>query len=117
MEKTDIFVMTSLYEGLSIAALEAIFSGVHLLLADSKGLVEFQDKGFPEIDYFAMDHEHPTGEKSVLALARSLDGLVEKWEAGGLCNSAEQRNTAEGIYSAKTGAGKYLKLYRGTNRS
>jgi glycosyltransferase involved in cell wall biosynthesis len=117
MEKTDIFVMTSLYEGLSIAALEAIFSGVHLLLADSKGLVEFRDKGFPEIDYFAMDHEQPTGEKSVQELARALDGLVERWEAGGLCNSAEQRNTAEGLYSAKIGAGKYAKLYGCMNRS
>jgi glycosyltransferase involved in cell wall biosynthesis len=111
MKKTDVFVMPSLFEGLSIAALEAVFSGTHLLLADTPGLVEFRDKGFPEIDYFHLNQESPVGEQNVQTLARTLDELVERWEAGRLKNSSEQRTLAEGIYSANVGAAQYLKLY------
>lgn len=111
LERTDLFVMTSIREGLSIAALEALFSGVHLLLADSPGLIEFDNKGFPAVNYFHMDGEIPAGEENVVRLADELDAMVEMWEQNQLINSEQQRTIASRIYSAEVGAKKYLELY------
>ncbi|MFD1946459.1 glycosyltransferase family 4 protein [Nocardioides aestuarii] len=42
LQRADLFVMPSIYEGLGIAALEAISAGVPTLLADSPGLRTFK---------------------------------------------------------------------------
>jgi len=41
----DLYVMPSLYEGLSLAAAEALAAGCHCLFASSPGLVDFQEFG------------------------------------------------------------------------
>lgn len=113
MKKSDVYIMPSLYEGLSIAAIEALFTGMHLLLADTPGVVEFQNKDFDNTEYFHLDTENPIGESNINLLAEKLDILVDEWEKGKVTNSRKQYEQAKKIYSAEVGAEQYLKLYKG----
>lgn len=103
LKEADIFVMTSLYEGLSIAALEAIFTGMNLLLANVSGLTEFRGKGLCNVDYFQPNEN---------ALAEKLDEDTEKWKQGLIKPSEEQSMRAAKLYDCKTQAEKYTALYQ-----
>lgn len=103
LRAADVFVMTSVYEGLSIAALEAIFTGMPVGLAETPGLVEFRDKDLCNVFYFASAAE---------ALAEALDRCVEEYDRGELLPRVEQSRRAEELYDCKTQVQKYVAVYR-----
>lgn len=103
LKTADLFLMTSVYEGLSIAALEAIFTGMPVLLADVPGLTEFRDKALCNVSYFA-----PTPEE----LAKALDAYAEKYDRGELTPDRAQSVRAEELYDCGTQVQKYVCVYR-----
>lgn len=113
MKKADIFVMPSLFEGLSIAAVEALFTGMKLLLADTPGLVEFQNKGLDNISYFHIDTQNPLSDENIKVLADKLDSLTLQWENGTIKTDRQQAEKAKELYSVEVGTAAYLKLYQG----
>lgn len=102
LQEADVFLMTSIYEGLSIATLEAIFTGMNVLLAEAPGLTEFQGKGLENVDYFTS-----TPEK----LAEKLDAYVREYDEGNIRPSRAQRLVAEQLYDCEHQVGKYVMLY------
>ena len=103
LKEADIFLMTSLYEGLSIATLEAIFTGMNVLLADAPGLTEFRDKNLCNVDYFTSTPE---------SLAAKLDDYVTLYQCHSLHPSQMQRNRAAELYDCRRQVGKYVLLYK-----
>lgn len=103
LRQADVFLMTSIYEGLSIATLEAIFTGMPVLLAEAPGLIEFKDKGLCGVDYFTSTPEQ---------LAEKLDSYVELYEKGQLVPRMEQRQRAEELYDCGRQVGKYVEVYQ-----
>lgn len=102
LQEADVFLMTSIYEGLSIATLEAIFTGMNVLLAEAPGLTEFQGKGLENVDYFTS-----TPEK----LAEKLDAYVKEYDEGNIRPSRAQRLVAEQLYGCEHQVEKYVMLY------
>ena len=102
LREADVFLMTSIYEGLSIATLEAIFTGMNVLLAEAPGLTEFQGKGLENVDYFTS-----TPEK----LAEKLDAYVKEYDEGKIRPSRAQRLVAEQLYDCEHQVEKYVMLY------
>ena len=102
LQEADVFLMTSIYEGLSIATLEAIFTGMNVLLAEAPGLTEFQGKGLENVDYFTS-----TPEK----LAEKLDAYVKEYDEGNIRPSRAQRLVAEQLYDCEHQVEKYVMLY------
>lgn len=103
LRQADVFLMTSIYEGLSIAALEAIFTGMPVLLAEVPGLTEFKNKGLCGVDYFISTPEQ---------LAEKLDSYVESYDRGQLIPRIEQRQRAEELYDCGRQAGRYAQVYQ-----
>ena len=103
LKGADVYVMTSKYEGLSVAALEAIFTGMPVLLADVRGLDEFKDKQLENVDYF-----EPTPE----ALADKLDAYVMQLAEGALEPAEEQSIRAEALYDIGQQVQRYMDVYR-----
>lgn len=102
LQEADVFLMTSIYEGLSIATLEAIFTGMNVLLAEAPGLTEFQGKGLENVDYFTS-----TPEK----LSEKLDAYVKEYDEGKIRPSRAQRLVAEQLYDCEHQVEKYVMLY------
>ena len=102
LQEADVFLMTSIYEGLSIATLEAIFTGMNVLLAEAPGLTEFQGKGLENVDYFTS-----TPEK----LSEKLDAYVKEYDEGNIRPSRAQRLVAEQLYDCEHQVEKYVMLY------
>lgn len=95
----DIFVMPSFYEGFSLAMLEALASGIQLVLTRSPGLKEWATL-IPEIIYT---------ETSAADLAR---GLLQALKTPKNHEQAEQRSaTIKTLFSVERGAQEYLILY------
>jgi glycosyltransferase involved in cell wall biosynthesis len=103
LKGADVYVMTSKYEGLSIAALEAIFTGMPVLLSDVPGLDEFQDKGLCNVDYFV-----PVPGQ----LARKLDEYVLRFRAQELVPREEQSIRAAELYDIGQQVEKYVEVYQ-----
>lgn len=103
LKQADVFLMTSIYEGLSIATLEAIFTGMHVLLADAPGLVEFQNKGLAGVDYFTSTPE---------SLAEKLENYVILQENRQLEPDLKQCERASELYDCGRQAGRYAQVYR-----
>ena len=102
LREADVFLMTSIYEGLSIATLEAIFTGMNVLLAEAPGLTEFQGKGLENVDYFTS-----TPEK----LSEKLDAYVKEYDEGKIRPSRAKRLVAEQLYDCEHQVEKYVMLY------
>ena len=103
LKEADVFLMTSLYEGLSIATLEAIFTGMHILLANAPGLTEFRDKALENVAYFDSTPE---------SLAARLDEYAALHQSGALHPSREQCARATELYDCSRQVGKYVLLYK-----
>lgn len=103
LQGADVYLMTSRYEGLSIAALEAIFTGMPVLLADVRGLNEFKGKDLCNVDYF-----EPTPEQ----LAKKLDEYVDRLCEGKLIPQESQSKRAAELYDIGRQVEKYVKVYR-----
>lgn len=102
LQEADVFLMTSIYEGLSIATLEAIFTGMNVLLAEAPGLTEFQGKGLENVDYFTSIPEK---------LSEKLDAYVKEYDEGKIRPSRAQRLVAEQLYDCEHQVEKYVMLY------
>lgn len=102
LREADVFLMTSIYEGLSIATLEAIFTGMNVLLAETPGLTEFQGKGLENVDYFTSIPEK---------LSEKLDAYVKEYDKGKIRPSRAQRLVAEQLYDCEHQVEKYVMLY------
>lgn len=103
LKQADLYLMTSRYEGLSVAALEAVFTGMQVLLADVPGLGEFKDKGFKNVEYFLYTPD---------ALADALDQKVKAWEAGMLHPDEASAKRAGELYDIEGQVRKYMAVYR-----
>lgn len=103
LKAADVYVMTSRYEGLSVAALEAIFTGMPVLLANVRGLNEFAGKDLCNVDYF-----EPTPE----ALAEKLDAYVQLLHEGKLAPRKEQSIQAARLYDICNQVQKYIEVYQ-----
>lgn len=103
LKQADVFLMTSIYEGLSIAALEAIFTGMHVLLAEVPGLTEFRDKGLAAVDYFTSTPK---------SLAERLDTYVQLHENNQLTPNRQQCERAEELYDCGRQAARYMEVYQ-----
>jgi glycosyltransferase involved in cell wall biosynthesis len=103
LRAADVYAMPSEFEGLSIAALEAIFTGMPVLLADVPGMTEFRNKGLEDVDYF---------KRTAEALAAKLDEYVARYEKGGLKPSRAQSERAKELYDCGCQAVKYVNAYK-----
>lgn len=103
LRQADVFLMTSIYEGLSIATLEAVFTGMRVLLAEVPGLVEFKDKGLCGVDYFASTPEQ---------LAKKLEEYAVLFKKGELVPDEAQRRRATELYDCKIQVSKYVGVYQ-----
>ena len=100
--QADVFLMTSIYEGLSIATLEAIFTGMRVLLADAPGLTEFRNKGFEGVDYFTSTPE---------ALAETLENYVKLFKDAKILPMESQSVRAKELYDCEKQVRKYVEIY------
>jgi glycosyltransferase involved in cell wall biosynthesis len=103
LARADVFVMTSRYEGLSIATLEAIFTGIPVLLADVPGLDEFKGKGLENVFYY---------KPEINALANALDDMADRHATGDLHRSRAQSERAAELYDCRRQALKYLEVWK-----
>ena len=103
LKEADVFLMTSLYEGLSIATLEAIVTGMHSLWANAPGLTEVRDKALENVAYFDSTPE---------SLAAKLDEYAALYQSKALHPSREQCARATELYDCSRQVGKYVLLYK-----
>ena len=99
---SDIYLMPSLYEGFSIAALEAMAAGLPVVLADVPGLRDFKAE-CKEI-YWA----EPTAESIRIGIQYFLDMAAHKRQEVGLRLSRYVHEQ----FAIEKGAEAYLNLYR-----
>lgn len=99
LQATDCYIMPSKYEGFGISALEAIISGLPVILTDVPGLRDFKDKEFDNVRFINLSSEELRTEL--------IDIKEEK-----LQNSYQQSEKARKIYDMRTSVNRYLWLYR-----
>jgi glycosyltransferase involved in cell wall biosynthesis len=99
----DLFVMPSLHEGFGIAAVEAMGAGVPVLLADVKGLRDFQAHS-GAIRYCAPE---------AAALVRAVQEFISVPPAERSTAGIALSQMAHRTYGAAAGAARYTALYRG----
>jgi len=100
----DVFVMPSLYEGFSVAALEALASGLAALFAFVGGL---RDLG--EV-YPALWYAEPTVESLTETLARLLAQPREQLHS----DSAGYADVTRALFGTEPGVDRYVEIYRGS---
>lgn len=107
LQASDLFVMPSLVEGMSIAALEALGVGIEILLAESPGLVDLRE-------YVSDVHFCPPTAEAIGSALRDLILHGPKFDAG----VAGQRNVAaRRLFGLDRGVSAYAALYRGLDLS
>lgn len=72
LQAADGYVMTSLYEGLSLAMMEALSTGLPVFLTDAPGFRFLKKLGFTKITWLP-DPEDP------VAVKKSLEGALRAW--------------------------------------
>jgi glycosyltransferase involved in cell wall biosynthesis len=98
----DLFAMPSLYEGFSVAALEALASGLPSLFADVGGLRDLREF------YPGLTYAEPTAE----SIATALETLVTEPTAERLARSATYPALSRSLFGLEVGVGRYVSLYR-----
>lgn len=99
LQAADLYLMPSAREGVSIAALEAIATGMPVLLTDAPGLRDFKEQGFENVRYC------PPGDE---ALAEAIDRAVREGPRPGSPAQAEQ---ARRLYGRTAGVAAYQTVY------
>jgi glycosyltransferase involved in cell wall biosynthesis len=99
---SDVFVMPSSYEGSSVAALEALASGVQVVFTDVPGLKDHRSL-FPEIEWAAADEE---------SLAFAIGQAVDKAPGHRDHTGVKQRARARTLFGPERGVSAYSALYR-----
>ncbi|MDD6072609.1 MAG: glycosyltransferase [Clostridiales bacterium] len=102
VKAADLYVMPSLHEGFSIAALEAIHTGMHTLFTKVPGLGMLQDFGFPNTHFCELDADK---------LKEKIDECHKMFLQGDCINSEEQSKTALELFGMQTGVRQYLDVY------
>ena len=102
LHAADAFVMPSLFEGMSIASIEALGSGLQAVLSDVPGLRDLRDE-FPGIIYC---EPIPESIASALTLAMQQPAEVRERAASGQAVLARER------FGVEQGVQGYVRLYR-----
>lgn len=102
LHASDLFVMPSLREGMSIALLEALGTGLPGLLARSPGLIDMQ-QWFGDLVY-----ENPVEEDFAVALSRAIAGAREHDDA----HARRRSDIARKHFGVERGVRAYMDLYR-----
>lgn len=97
----DVYVMPSLYEGFSIAAVEALSIGLPAILTEVSGLIDFRAY-FPGLIYATPDAD---GLAVALRTSFSIDSVQRKLIA------REYRHTALKYFSPERGVAEYCAAY------
>jgi len=98
--------MPSLYEGFSIAAIEAMASGLPAILADVPGLRDFRN------DTVGAIYAKPDASSIAQAISRVFKmSASERLKIGELASKDMQS-----LYCMDIGVNKYISLYRGKDR-
>jgi glycosyltransferase involved in cell wall biosynthesis len=103
----DAYVMPSLFEGLTLAALEALATGLPALLAASPGLKDLK-AFFPNLLYFDLAPEDA---------ARAIRVLAEEEPAVRFERAREYPGICKLNFSARRGVTDYVNLYRESRRA
>lgn len=99
----DLYLMPSLYEGVGISALEAMFCGIPCMLTDVVGLCDFKQLESEDIYYSTLDD---------VDFVDRLTKLSKKFQRGELNNSKELSNLAHEKYNRKNSVQEYIETYR-----
>lgn len=99
----DVFVMPSLYEGLGIAALEALATGLPAILANVRGLEDLK-ADYPGIVYVVPEVE---------ALRDAIERLMVSKESQRRAVAKKYPVISEKLYGCQRGVREYAQLYAG----
>ena len=99
----DVFVMPSLREGFSVAALEALATGLPALFADIEGLRDLEPF-YPTISY---------AEPTAGALAEAIASLIAEMSEERRSRSADYAETTRRLFGIEVGVERYVEIYRG----
>lgn len=102
LHAADAYVMPSLFEGLSLAAIEALGTGLPGLLADVPGLKD-NATFFPSLLYFP-----PTP----VALAQAIRDIAGETPSERAARTAGYSDICQRTFSARRGVNDYVQLYR-----
>lgn len=103
IKASDLYVMTSLHEGFSIAALEAIHTGMHTVLTDVPGLGALADFHFENVRFCALDQKDLTDK---------IEKEYQRFQTEIYQNSEAQSKEAVELFGMHTGVTQYLKVYQ-----
>lgn len=103
----DLNVMSSLYEGVSISAIEAMISGIPCLLTNVEGLCDFKLLGCDDVYYSDLAQD---------AFSEKLEELYLRFKAGKLTVSEDLSNKCLAKYDRTKAVAHYLDLYRGAEK-
>lgn len=106
LQAADAFIMPSLYEGLGIAAIEALATGLPALFTDSPGLRDFKSQ-FPGLIYTQVDAN---------SIAEGLQRLMSMAENDRAAIFAAYPKTAHKQFGMERGVSEYLNIYLKTQR-
>jgi glycosyltransferase involved in cell wall biosynthesis len=103
LEASDIFVMPSLFEGFSIAALEALAMGLPAIFTDVPGLRDFR------ADYNGICYASP----DATSLRDALAELLAECQEVRLLRAKAYPEVSRLLYGVSHGVAGYLEVYRG----
>lgn len=99
LQAADFYIMPSRYEGVSIAALEAMAIGMHCIFSDVYGLSDFKKYNLSQISYCELNDE---------AIKTAIEQEIKK---GNRKNSEEQSQRIRELYGIEHGVQEYQKAY------
>ena len=101
---SDLFAMPSLYEGFSVAALEALATGLPALLTDVGGLSDLRNF------YLGLSYADPTTD----SLAEALERLIAESREERRARSARYAAVTRNVFGLDVGVERYVAIYRGS---
>lgn len=97
----DLFIMSSIYEGFSIASLEAASIGMPVLLSDVEGLCDFKKYDLQNVYYFL----------NIDDLKEKIEMIYFKFYENKLENNKKQSETVKGLFAIEKGVNSYRRVY------
>jgi len=103
LSAANLYVMSSLHEGLGISTIEAAFAGREMILTNVQGLRDFGTVIPEGITYCELTPE---------SMAEALEKKI-RTSRGGLRGNAVMRDAALGVFSMRAGVDRLVKIYGG----
>lgn len=100
----DLFAMSSLYEGFSVAILEALANGLPALVTDVGGLADLRPI-YPGLSY---------AEPTVDSLAQALTELMAQTADQRRAHSGQYAEVTRRTFGLEAGVERYIEIYRGS---